>query len=109
MAVKEKLVELLADSVYENVELDDGYVGYEVNNEQIADYLIVHGVTVQEWISVKDRLPEEGECVIVYDTREDYIGMWEFSGVAWYNDDYNPLGIDEVTHWMPLPDAPKGE
>lgn len=64
---------------------------------------------VQEWVSVKDRLPKEGECVIVYDTRVDYIGMWEFSGVAWYNDDYNPLGIDEVTHWMPAPQPPKGE
>lgn len=62
-----------------------------------------------KWISVKDRLPKDGECVIVYDTREDYIGMWEFSGVAWYNDDYNPLSIDEVTHWMPLPEPPEGE
>jgi hypothetical protein len=47
---REKLIELLVDSIYENVELDDGYVGYEVNNEQIADYLIANGVTVQECV-----------------------------------------------------------
>ncbi len=48
MDVREKLVELLQDCVYENVELDDGYVGFDVNYEKISSHLIAHGVTVQE-------------------------------------------------------------
>ena len=31
-----------------------------------ADALIDHGVTVQEWISVKDRLPEENKYVMIW-------------------------------------------
>ena len=49
MDVREKLVELL------QVDLS-GSDGYEP--ELIADYMIDHGVTVQEWISVEDRLPQ---------------------------------------------------
>ena len=48
MDVREKLVEILDQLVY-----DDWY-----SNGDIADKLIAHGVTVQEWISVDDRLPQ---------------------------------------------------
>lgn len=49
MNVREKLVELLDRFVY-----DEWY-----GNGDIAEKLISNGVTVQEWISVKDRLPDE--------------------------------------------------
>ena len=49
MTDNEKLVELLRDVQYLG--------GLE---EKVADHLIAHGVTVQEWISVKDRPPEKG-------------------------------------------------
>ena len=48
MEVKEKLAELLDRFVY-----DEWY-----GNGDIAEKLISNGVTVQEWISVDDRLPE---------------------------------------------------
>ena len=48
---KEKLVELLDRFVY-----DDWY-----GNDDIAEKLTSNGVTVQEWISVKDRLPDNKE------------------------------------------------
>ena len=110
MDVREKLVELLADSVYENVELDDGYVGYEVNNEQIADYLIANGVTVQEWISVDERLPQNFVSVLGYMTdagefppvRECYTVSNAFFFPA--------LGdVHPVSHWCEMPQPPKGE
>ena len=47
MDVKEKLVELLKMQFYDEYEF-----------EEIADFLIAHGVTVQEWIPVAERLPE---------------------------------------------------
>ena len=69
-------------------------------------------LTVQEWISVKERLPkpfvsvlvqmpEEAPCPTV---REGFItdkGIWHS---AWY--DREP---DEVTHWMLMPEPLKGE
>lgn len=82
---REKLVELLDGCVYENVELDDGYVGYEVNNEQIADYLIAHGVTVQEPqepITLKELRQMEGEPVFLVIENLD-VQRWailDFSG-----------------------------
>ena len=51
MDVREKLVELLDRFVY-----DEWY-----GNGDIAEKLISNGVTVQEWISVNDRLPESGK------------------------------------------------
>ena len=55
MDVREKLVELLDRFVY-----DEWY-----GNGDIAEKLISNGVTVQEWISVKDRLPENGVHVLL--------------------------------------------
>ncbi len=57
------------------------------------------------WISVQDRLPDDGKELLVY---EKYFGYF----VAAYNDGYwtnflfnNP----EVTHWRELPDPPRME
>ena len=72
----------------------------------------IDGVTVQEWISVKDRLPEEkgryltankrfGDKIVVFD-------LW-FGGGFWYVEEEDDVFDFEVTHWMPLPNPPKGE
>ena len=55
MDVREKLVELL-DIIIQPGQRTLG---------DIADYLISNGVTVQEWISVKDRLPDPEQEVFV--------------------------------------------
>lgn len=98
MEVRGKIAEFLSDVQYLG-----GLEG------KIADYLIAHGVTVQEWIPVTERLPEPGDYVLVCDTREAWYGLWEFSGSAWYDASYQPWSIDEVTHWQYLPQPPKGE
>lgn len=79
----------------------------------IADYLIAHGVTVQEWIPVTDRLPEEaGEYNVMIKGAERATSLW-YSRLSngWYtfgDDDYEEP-YDDVTHWQPLPAAPKEE
>ena len=52
MDVREKLIELLTNSQQLDV------LDWETGWEEAANYLIAHGVTVQEWISVDDRLPQ---------------------------------------------------
>ena len=116
MDVKKKLVELLAPT--------------SLNFEQaayLADYLVKNGVTVQEWISVKGRLPDvvsthKGHrgtikksirvlCVCVQKSGKT---MVKEGYCEWYNDYPEPRWqihgtIDEVTHWAYLPNPPKGE
>ena len=63
MDVREKLVELIGSTKYGNGSLvgnnfQKGFI------EKIATHLIVNGVTVQEWISVYDELPEVGGYVV---------------------------------------------
>ena len=114
MDVREKLIELLDRFVY-----DEWY-----GNDDIADKLISNGVTVQEWISVKDRLPDEtGRYLAVKKriapdelggNRTDIVILRFFVDDGfrmpthipdWINEEIN----EEVTHWMPLPQPPKGE
>ena len=107
MDVREKLVELLDDMQRSGT----GYFGSAIENKKIADYLIAHGVTVQEWISVKDRLPEEKvDCIVRYQHAYcDTDGYWAI-GMCFYDGEkfqFNP--VYKVTHWMPLPQPPKGE
>ena len=104
MDVREKLVEIIQNSV-------GGCARHWA--EVIADGLIANGVTVQEWISVDDRLPEFGVSVLA---RCFYHGKWRtlvchtskenFGG--WYTDEV--CQWVKVTHWMPLPpELPKEE
>jgi hypothetical protein len=64
MDFREKLVELLRNSPH--LDVVKGYKGNDCTFEQGADWLIAHGVTVQEWISVKERLPEESGEYLAY-------------------------------------------
>ena len=97
MDVREKLVELIRHEV----------VPYFA--ERIADHLIAHGVTVQEWISVKDRLPEDGEIVLVCGSRGGvYTAVLNKPGQykGWHKLNSKSHYCDP-THWMPLPPAPE--
>lgn len=64
------------------------------------------GVTAQEWISVKDMLPKNDEIVILC-TDKNFIYAGELIGDTWFLD--NDSWTATVTHWMPLPQPPKGE
>ena len=110
MDVREKLVELLQNAKAamksENLSCDIA------RNMFVVDFMMANGVTVQEWISVKDRLPEF--CVSVL-ARCFYNGKWktlvchtskEHAG-EWYTDEV--CQWVKVTHWMPLPEPPEGE
>ena len=99
MDVREKLVELIIDAKRTDPETGSF-------TEYLADHLIAHGVTVQEWISVDDRLPEKDEIVIIC-TDKNFIYAGELIGDTWFLD--NDSWTETVTHWMPLPQPPKGE
>ena len=132
MDVREKLVELLCSNSLHR----DGVTMYDVADHLIANGVTVQDNTeisdeflkmlktahltilqeeptievVQEWISVKDRLPEAHRLVLCRWTR----GIGASYGFARYQHEIDVWyvsneGMPEVTHWMPLPQPPKGE
>ena len=108
MEVREKLVELLKTSACPSTFICDPtckYYGFEnCFPERFADYLIANGVTVQEWISVNDRLPEQGEEAICIAADGDMM-IGKYTEWGWMF----PCYFEDLTHWMPIPDPPKGE
>ena len=113
MNVREKLVELLKTNACPSPFICDQackYYGYgDCFPYRFADHLISNGVTVQEWISVKERLPQEKvNCIVhykhAYCDNDDYwaIGMCFYDGEKFQ---FDPAY--KVTHWMPLPKPPK--
>lgn len=116
MDVREKLVELIESA---------RYLGSNTS-EEIAENLLENGVTVQEWISVKDRLPEKdgGYLVVInYFGNHQSINVRSFAKTGetvneydlageknvWYRYDseYGYVSTDSVTHWMPIPQPPE--
>ena len=127
MDVREKLVELL-DNFHRDLSPFAGNEKLFVvdDNVEQAEYLIEHGVTVQEWIPVTEKLPErEKEVLLIVHGWEDrlyYTGClhrqeaersW-MTGIESKASDWKIWGFSYlrepiVTHWMPMPDPPKGE
>lgn len=115
MDVREKLIELLKD------------IMPLFTFEEQVDYLIAHGVTVQKWIPVKDRLPEipdgyaENPELVLYmmkNAKTIYAGYYGEGGI-WrdkyfrqYSDSHEGVDASDVLCWMwqhDLPKPPKGE
>ena len=121
MDVREKLIELLTNS--QQLDVLDWATGWE----EAANYLIAHGVTVQEWINSEEMLPEfpclaidvNGNSVFIPDgilTIKDKHGEWcinaslakevriidgtKMDALIWEN---------RIAYWMPIPKPPKGE
>ena len=108
MNVREKLIELISKAKY----ICANDYSDHTEDEYIADTLLDSGVTVQEWISVKDRLPEVGGYVACIAKRNPFSRFMPMVARIEKNGWANPITeqyISEVTHWMPMPQPPKGE
>ena len=105
MNVREKLVELIFDSLCRHIDKSCKLA------ENIADDLISNSVTVQEWISVDDRLPEENvNCIVHY--RHAYCdndGYWAIGFCCYDGEKFLLDPAYKITHWMQMPAQPKGE
>ena len=108
MDVREKLIGLIAKAKY----ICANDYSDHTEDEYIADTLLDNGVTVQEWISVKDRLPEAGGYVVCIAKRNPFSIFMPMVARIEKNGWVNPITeqyISEVTHWMPLPEPPEEE
>ena len=107
MDVREKLIGLVKNALRAyGRDLEKVVEPYDF----IADFLIHSGVTVQEWISVKDRLPEAGGYVVCIAKRNPFSRFIPMVAIIEKNGWVNPMTeqyISEGTHWMHMPEPPK--
>lgn len=85
--------------------------------KSVMDYYLVKDVQpVNQWVSTKDRLPDEScECLGIVDgevTEVSYspkqkglICVWSMCDA----DGFKPLSDDAVTRWMPMPEPPTND
>ena len=133
MDVREKLVELLdeaeewADHKCDELDCETCCAGKMKGNcvqKLMVDRLIDHGVTVQGWISGKDRLPQEDEpegatceqVQVLLDNGVVSTGWCNRHTKLWWHLNYGEthfIGYDyehtPVIAWQPLAQPPKGE
>lgn len=135
MDVREKLVKLpIEDALLilreEHRQRTDSYTTYlahggkgdpaeEVGLDALA--MAISALEKTKWISVKDRLPDNKEhdwvlAQVVEDNGFMHIPrVMEYRQAKddWFEETYGWLsehnGLFSVTHWMPLPNPPKGE
>ena len=126
MPDREKLIELIGQVQDCGCDVTDVVEMNYVENSTLADYLIANGVTIQRWIPVTERLPEVATrhntrwdkstdsirvlCACVQGdgkkmVKEGYCKVYSDGTTHWKI----PGTIHSVTHWMPLPQMPKGE
>lgn len=110
MDVREKLVEQAISYFWYGV-------SHDIFSEPVTTYAKLaiealkkeNGATLQEWISVDDRLPEQGERVLATDG--GFVGeLYVNSRCQWqrYNvNDHSLLIALDILWWMPLPEPPK--
>ena len=108
MNVREKLVELLKTNACPSPFICDQackYYGYgDCFPYRFADHLISNGVTVQEWISVDDRLPDLRDGKVLVFTKYGFSICERTVNNRWRGQHAN-----WITHWAYLPQPPKGE
>jgi hypothetical protein len=97
-----------------------GLIQHEQAYDCMADFALPYAEQVAElqqqlaasqqrdWISVKDRLPDDATCVLIYCESSEQgckqtvalYGKYE----GWFPDDE---GLQNISHWQPLPPAPE--
>lgn len=74
-----------------------------VDYDYVAEKMVAKGYCKQnDWISVKDRFPEDGKLVVTYSMSTEKIGSSDC--LKSYVEEYGNYG--EVTHWLPMPELP---
>lgn len=92
MTDREKLIQII-----------DSSRTYVADKENLAEHLLANGVTVQNWIPVSERLPENDTAVIVA-TDNGVVFQCLYAYDGW--DLWDGYTVN-ITHWMPLPNPPK--
>lgn len=99
MTGREKLIELVTEALCNQ------------SVEEVVVHLLANGVTVQQWIPVTERLPEDKMVVLAYVPDDEYaLVQFDKKYSEWivcFTSENISYRSEYVTHWMPLPEPPK--
>ena len=128
MDVRKKLVDIVCDATQINGCIHSCNHPPCAMVRGIVDALIENGVTVQEWISVTERLPDKDGAYLVttngvsglqnvktrwFAKDGEMVDAYDLAGQkdVWYlyDSECGYVSIKTVTQWMPLPPEPKKE
>lgn len=109
--LKQRLVDIIVES-----RVTYGENGVRINGaEEIAEHLMDHGVVFAtdtndgcKWIPVTERLPGVECLACAARNGEMMIGRVVGSTIGWCCESVSET-LFGVTHWMPMPEPPKGE
>ena len=114
MTDREKLVQLIDEVAEGTIFVSAGEQRVSINSDDIADHLIANGVVVQRMTPITEEVPS-GECLAVNNCGAYMVGKivkdpyCTVTGYACMSDSGGTeFGIEDVTYWQPLPEAPKG-
>ena len=135
--MRDRLIKLLQDNSYLDVLneehwllaaeqlLENGVVVIDTdvvsmpNRPLITQYMgrpideVINLIRKSEWISVDERLPDKFGKYLVYRKSHyaSYVDIlaYDTNRSVWYffDSEWGDCEVDNVTHWMPLPEAPK--
>ena len=101
------------------IEYSESNIGYMIRRQPTVD---AADVLREQWISVKDRLPdEEGKYIVIAYNGITIDILYFYKRYPYCNkgirtdrpvwcgyDDYGDFEVKSVTYWMPLPEPPEG-
>ena len=90
--------ELIRALNYDRNQFNEGYrKGYRDAKEKYEE--------ADRWISVKDKLPEKNDFVLVYDGSDMFVAWYENEGMSegWHSYDVTYDGFPPIIAWRPLP------
>lgn len=124
MSERERLLSPLMELIAEGLDISEKENG-KFNTFKFAEHLIANGVTIEQpqWISCAERLPvnewrtftidldwEVYPCLCTVKRIDGarYATKLFFTGENFVDAEYVRY-TEQVTHWMPLPQPPKGD
>ena len=112
--MKQRLIDSNALHYRMGVNQDDKQIFYVTDEDIDAAPTIDPESLRPEWVSVKDRLPEENKDVLVFTELGKMAVAFYEGGIYWYlyigdnGEGGYELNGEKITHWVQLPKPPEG-